>query len=348
MDPIRTAIEYGIRAPNPHDTQAWRCQVISPTEMLFSVDPSRLLPVTDPPARQIHIGCGCFIEILSAGMTQHGYRTEVEYLPQGPYPLEEIGRKPVARIVLRSDRNMQPDPLADQIPTRQTNRRTYTGAMLTEQEIVQVRGQLPDGPAELMAFHQPDTVQPLLDIFYRAMEIEATTPRTSEETRIWFRYSEGQRQTKRDGLSAPQLGIDGLQRVLLERYLRDGDPKRWFSDRSVKGLMKSVHKGVHSARGVLLLKTATNEQIDWLKTGRAYARVQLTLTQLGLVCQPLSQVLQEFPEMKDLQKRFNELVGVDEPAKVQMAVRVGRADRSYVAPRRDPDSLLERDNEEKW
>ena len=95
------------------------------------------------------------------------------------------------------------------------------------------------------------------------------------------------------------------------------------------------------ARGVLLLKTATNEQLDWLKTGRAYARVQLALTRLGLVCQPLSQVLQEFPEMTDLQKRFNVLVGVDEPAKIQMAVRVGRAERSYVAPRRDPDSLLE-------
>jgi hypothetical protein len=73
------------------------------------------------------------IEILSVGMTQHGYRTEVEYLPQGPYPLEEVGRKPAARIVLRSDKEMRADPLTDQIPMRQTNRRAYAGAMLTEQ-----------------------------------------------------------------------------------------------------------------------------------------------------------------------------------------------------------------------
>jgi hypothetical protein len=64
------------------------------------------------------------------------------------------------------------------------------------------------------------------------------------------------------------------------------------------------------------------------------------LTQLGLTSQPLSQVLQEYPEIAELQTEFNPLLGVREPEKIQMAVRVGRADRAYVAPRRDPDEFL--------
>ena len=90
----------------------------------------------------------------------------------------------------------------------------------------------------------------------------------------------------------------------------------------------------------MLLKTATNQQVDWLDTGRAYARIHLGLTQLGLTCHPYNQVLQEFPEMTALQREFDELVAVREPQKIQMAVRVGRARQAYVAPRRDPGDFI--------
>jgi len=98
--PILQAIAYGIHAPNPHNTQAWKFQLVSDTQALLYIDERRLLPVTDPPARQIHIGAGCCIETLAIGMSGHGYQTDVEYLPQGAHGRDAIGRKPVARITL--------------------------------------------------------------------------------------------------------------------------------------------------------------------------------------------------------------------------------------------------------
>jgi hypothetical protein len=172
------------------------------------------------------------------------------------------------------------------------------------------------------------------------MEIEAKTPRLYEETRIWFRFNERQRQAHRDGLSIPQTGIDGLRRRVLEWALRNGNPKQWFSPRSINLSLKSFRRGVDSARGLVLLKTWTNHQSDWLRVGRAFARVHLALTRLGMTCQPNSQVLQEYPEMTKLQAEFNELLAVRAPEKVQMAVRVGRAERAYVALRRDPQDFL--------
>jgi hypothetical protein len=85
--------------------------------------------------------------------------------------------------------------------------------------------------------------------------------------------------------------------------------------------------------GNALMKTRANNQSTWL-AGRAFARVHLSLTQLGLTCHPYSQVLQEYPEMAALQTEFNRLLGVRTPEKIQMAVRIGRAERVYTAPRR--------------
>ena len=80
--------------------------------------------------------------------------------------------------------------------------------------------------------------------------------------------------------------------------------------------------------------------MDWLKVGRDYARLALAVASLGLTSHPLSQVLQEYPENAEIQAEFNEVLGIREPAKIQMAVRVGRAERAYVARRRDPQDFL--------
>src|SRR5690606_9865902 len=79
--PIVQAIAYGVRAPNPHNTQAWRFELASDTEALFYLDERRLLPAADPAARQIHIGAGCAIETLAIGMSGQGYAADVELLP---------------------------------------------------------------------------------------------------------------------------------------------------------------------------------------------------------------------------------------------------------------------------
>jgi hypothetical protein len=338
--PIMRAIAWGVQAPNPHNTQAWKFRVVSDTGALLYIDEKRLLPVTDPPARQIHIGAGCCIETLAVGMSTEGYKTDVELLPDGPHGFEEIGRKPVARIELRPGAATRPDELADAIGRRQSNRKPYTGPLLTAAEADEIRSRVASSTIEILTFNEPNAMRPLLDVFYRALEIEVTTRRLYEETRIWFRFNERQRRTRRDGLSMPQVGVDGLKRRLIEWTLRDGDPKRWFGRRTINSTLKTLRRGIHSARGIVLVKTATNRQVDWLDAGRAFVRVHLGLTNLGLTCHHYNQVLQEYPEMTALQREFDELLGVQDPEKIQIAVRVGRAKPAYVAPRRDPGDFL--------
>jgi|RhiMetdeSRZDD1v2_1073273.scaffolds.fasta_scaffold1010297_2 hypothetical protein len=118
--PIERAIAYGCNAPNPHNTQAWKLHSVSDVETVLYVDESRLLPATDPPARQIHIGCSCCIETLAVGASTMGYGTTVEEFPEGLYSLDGVGRKPVARMTLTTQPNSGPNALASSIYTRRT------------------------------------------------------------------------------------------------------------------------------------------------------------------------------------------------------------------------------------
>ncbi len=178
-------------------------------------------------------------------MSTLGHQTDVEYLPEGPYDLQDIGRKPVARIALRPNPAAQRDALADYVFQRQTNRRPYSGPLLSDDdEAERVRAQLPPDTAELLVRNRPQDMRPLLDVFYRAMEIEVTTPRTWEETRIWFRYDERRRRARRDRLSAAQAGLDGIRRRLMEAYLRNGDPTHAGSARA-----PAAHSSRASVRG---------------------------------------------------------------------------------------------------
>ncbi len=340
VGPIDRAIAYGCNAPNPHNTQAWKLRRVSDVQTVLYVDETRLLPATDPPARQIHIGCGCFIETLAAGASTMGYGTTVEHFPEGLYSLDEVGRKPVALITLTQQPNTGQDDLASYIYMRQTNRRPFEETPLSDEEFAELARSVADERVQLVSINDRGRMKPLLAIFESAMVIECEARHLFEETRIWFRFSEQERAQKRDGLSLPQTGITGLRVPVLEWYLKHGDPKRWHNKRSVDAFLKVFRRGLASAQGLLLLKTATNTQPDWVRAGRAYARIGLAASKLGLFMQPYSQVLQEYPEMVQLQREFNRLLGVSGEEKVQMAVRVGRGPTPYYTYRRHLDSFI--------
>ncbi len=59
-----------------------------------------------------------------------------------------------------------------------------------------------------------------------------------------------------------------------------------------------------------------------------------TLVSHVAVFHPYSQILQEYPEMKELQGEFNKLAEIRGEEKIQMAVRVGKADPVYYPYRR--------------
>ncbi|MBS2012718.1 MAG: hypothetical protein JST00_07525 [Deltaproteobacteria bacterium] len=335
--PIVQALSFGLHAPSPHNTQAWRFRLLSDREAAFYVDRERLLPRTDPPARQIHIGCGCFAEAFALGASRLGHASRVELFPAGPYASDaDIGHVPVARLSLSQAAPASPDPLADWIEARQTSRLVYGGEPVGEAEIARViadaglrhaRASLV--PARALAEH--------IALFDAAMTRETNTRATNEETRRWFRFDDDALATKRDGFGFAANGVTGIK-GMFARWMVSDTEESWNSPGTIDKALSGFREAIASARGVVLLSTDANERTDQLETGRDVYRLLLSLTKHGYAAHPLTQVTQEYEEMKDLRERLDSLTGVRAPAKVQMILRIGKSEvpwRSYRRRLRD-------------
>lgn len=338
--PIVKAISIGMNAPNPHNSQAWKFKIVSDLEALFYVDESRLLHATDPTARQIHIGCGCFLETMRLGASTLGLLAEYELLPEGEYSLEEAGLKPAASIKVTAAVDIQAFPLSDSIYSRQTNRAIYEGELMSPSEFDSIAELTSTKHAELSFLSEPEVLKEMVDILYEGMVVEANTYVTYDESRIWFRSSQEKIEAKRDGINLRTDGTKGILLAIMEFIVNEENEESWHKSTAINAFLKSYRRKIYSAKGIVLFKTENNTITDWVKTGIDYVRFQLAADQLGFVIHPVSQVLQEYPEMDDLRLRFNELVGVSDPAKVQMGVRIGRGEKLYYSYRREPENLL--------
>lgn len=338
--PVLKAIAYGISAPSPHNTQSWYVDTLSGNVMLLYV--KHILPETDPPSRQIHMGAGCFIELASIGMSAEGYETSVEYFPQGTYQIEKnkLADKPIAKITFIKKSDIQKDVLYDYIYQRGTNRKAYSGKMITTQEFDQMKGLIGKTHSELIFINDEQEMKPYLEIFRQGMEIETKTNLTNEETRKMFRFSEEEREQKKNGISIPQMGYDGFIRKMAEKSLKNGDSITWHSESNFNATMKGINKGVYSSKGIIMFKTATNTMLDWVLSGRDYARYNVAIAKLGIVTHPYNQVIQEYPEIQDLQKEFVALTKTKADEKIQMIVRIGRADATYKSWRKNVEDYL--------
>jgi hypothetical protein len=331
--PILKAIAYGMSAPNPHNTQAWKFKVLDDNSMLFFVDEKRMVPFTDPPARQIHIGTGCFLAYLQIAMQKEGYATAIDYLPEGEYPLEEIGKKPVAKVTLSKTAQFE-DKLFSQLYIRQTNRVAYKGNMITAQEHQQMVADSGKLFYETKLITEEPLFAKLTELLYKAWEVEATTYDTYHESLVWWRVKDDITK-KRDGLNFRASGKKGLELQIVENLFKDYSPESWHSENSVNKFLRDFYSDLKTSKGYLLWITPNNKLIDWVKSGEDYARTQLAASLQGIYFHPLNQVIQEYPSMKVLYDDFNKTMGINDPEKVQMVCRIGRSKPLFYSYRRN-------------
>ena len=338
--PALKAIAYGMSAPNPHNTQAWKFKLVSDQELLFYIDAERLLPATDPFTRQIHIGCGCFLEVMRAGMASNGYAVAIDLLPEGEYSLEETGRKPVARIKLDPSANAGKDELIQFFQQRRTNRLAYFEDKITETDFQSILSATMPQYTAIRLISADKAVAEHLEIHYQGMAVESRTYATYEESRIWFRENDERIAAERDGINLPGGGATGIGKWVAERMLKGLDPGDWHKPSTIGQHLSGYEKKIKSTPALVQFITPTNTPTAWLQAGMDYVRFQLAAAGAGYFLHPLSQVLQEYSEMDTLRNQYEVLSGVSDPEKIQMVVRIGKAKLPFESYRRDVDRVL--------
>lgn len=332
----KRVLSYGILAPNPHNMQPWLVDLRQPEQIDLYCDRTRLLPQTDPFSRQILIGHGAFLELLDLAAGAAGYRTEITYFPKGEFG-DRVDDRPVASIRLIADKNRKPDPLFEQILQRRSAKVPFDMAkpLLPEHEQGLATAYTNTHCKLTIANDQPQVLG-LQGVVQSGMEIEIRTPRTYQESVDLMRIGAREVEQHRNGIDLTGLPI-GLGRLLgMVNREKLADP----TSQAFKWGITMYRDMATATPAFAWITTSDNTRSTQLVVGRAYARLHLKATALGVALHPMSQVLQEYAEMQPLQQGFLKMLNIPEGHTVQMLVRLGYAKQPEPSPRRDLQDLL--------
>ncbi len=332
-------LSYAILAANPHNTQPWIVDLTGPRSLNLYVDQQRLLPETDPPARQIHISQGTFLENLQLAAKQHDYRTDIIYFPKGEYSNATVEDRPVASVTLSPDASITKDSLFDVILKRQSNKSAYTDTPLSADQLVRLRTFQTDPRLQLTISDDTSVKDELSEIMIEAMRIETSSKNRDAETIAMFRFNDEERSRYRDGIGVAESGMSGLRGWIVESFFLSRDDAEKDSTSFGEQAVDLTTEQVRSAAAFGWISTASNTRLDQVVTGHTYERLNLTATELGVAMHPMSQVLQEYSDVFDLQKRFLDYLGIPAGHTVQMLFRLGVADPVEHSPRRSVKDL---------
>lgn len=335
-DPRVRAISYALLAPNPHNMQAWLADLSEPGVVTFVCDPSRLLPQTDPFSRQVVIGCGCFLELLRMAAAEQGYRVEQQLFPQGIWPVDRVGDTALARLTFVKDATVVRDPLFAQILRRRSAKVDYRAGEPASYEHVSALATAAGSAVSFASTRTPADVEVLRAIATAAYRIESHTHRTHMETVERLRIGAGAIAEHRDGLPihGPLIWLGKLAGYITPATL--ADPKS-AAFRQVIDLYSGWIKNTWSFGW---MTTAHNDRAAQIAAGVAYVRANLKASEVGLSIAPVSQALQEFPEMAQEMQHILAATGTPAGHTLQMFFRMGYAEPVPATPRRALNDII--------
>ena len=352
----RWALGYAILAPNSHNRQPWRVDLRAPNAITLHVDRTRMLPMTDPWFRQIVVSQGTFIESLVLALRERGLNVQVQLFPQGEFKPREVDDRPVAlvswtgsaapvaaRVSPASVSLPMPgkDPLFAQMLRRQTAKVDYDiTRAVAPATLDALRSVLADPDVAFGGTVDAARLEPLRTLCWESARTELLTPRTVMESVQLTRVGPAEIAQHRDGIS-----LNGwLPRIASSVGAFDRSAPPLDGSTAYKQMMGRFEGHSRTAMGFVWLSTPTarhtaagSTRSAEVQAGRAYLRLQLKATELGLQIHPMSQAPQEFAEMKPWYDRLHTLL-LGQPASqetVQMFCRIGYCAPQQHTPRRD-------------
>lgn len=311
-DPRMNALSYAILAPNPHNRQPWVVELNGDDMLVIHRDKTRNLPETDPFDRQLTIGMGCFLELLRMAAAEDGYALETNLFPNG-------NDGPVAQIQFK--KGGVSDPLFAHVFDRHTNRNGYEDRAVSDSAQTALSG------FATVKADQAD-VAALRVLTWDAMEVEMTTQRVMMESVDLMRLGKAEIEANPDGIS---LGGPLLESLMLVGMLSREDQADQTST-GFKQALDMIQKAMNATNAYVVIKSKGNTRVDQINAGRDWIRLHLAATGQGLAMQPVSQALQEYPEMEAHYTQVHEMLA-DPGETVQMLGRLGYGPEINASPR---------------
>jgi hypothetical protein len=327
-DPRRFVVEHAVLAPNPHNRQPWIIELTGAETMTLWCDLDRRLPETDPFDRQITIGLACFVETASLAAAALGYRLDVSPFPEGE-PQPRLDRRPIAHLKLVRDGAVTTDPLFAQVKARRSTKKPFDLARPVPDAALSALAALSDPQAQVATVTDSRLVGRIRDLTWEAWGIEARTRRTHMESVDLMRIGRREIEANPDGIALGGPFLEGLSLIgqLSRSQLADTSSAAFKQGEDMYRAMLTT------APAYLTVIVPTESRAGQFAAGRAYLRANLTATALGLALHPVSQALQEFPEMAATKARLDTMLGTGAPKRLHMLARLGYGPAVPQTPR---------------
>jgi hypothetical protein len=226
------------------------------------------------------------------------------------------------------DATVQPDPLFAHVLDRRSNKEPFDTTRAVAPDVLTPLAAAVQAGSVFGGSVATEDVADMQAITRAALQIEIDTPHTYKESVDLFRIGRNEVDANPDGIDFggplfETLGAFGL-------FTREAALDR--NGQTFQAGLDAVMANVDTAMGHVWLTTAGNSRADQLSVGADWLRVNLAATGLGLGFQPLSQGLQEYPEMAaiyaDLHAKLAPAGGT-----VQMLSRIGYGSTVNPSPR---------------
>jgi nitroreductase len=310
---VRELVAAATMAPSRHNSQPWRFRFdpASQTIALYA-DPERMLRVSDPAGRGLHIACGAALFNLRLAAAVAGRHPVVRLTPDVGQPLLLAA----VRLAGPCQPQEQEIELHAAIPARHTNRSPFSGRPVPPGVVAELAEA---AQIEGAVLHFPDRQEAsrLLRLAQDAERDLLANPAYRAELARWAggaRASEG----VPDEVAGPRDPSHATP-------VRDFTPERprpagyaWFEEEPQ----------------LAVLSTLCDGGADWLRAGQAMQRAWLTATLRGVAVAPLTQPL----ETADAWQVRDPRSGIEYP---QMILRLGYGLPVPHAPRRPVADVLD-------
>ncbi len=343
-DPRVRLIAHGLLAANGHNMQPWKIRLDQDDPMAFYLyaDNERLTKEVDPLSRQMMITQGTFLEYVKIAGDELGYEAEVTLFPGGSYDEHKLPQsmkdKPAAKVILTK---AEPDSnsLYDYMFLPDTNRAAYQSAELTAGQISKLEVVNTDSNMSLKIYQDQEDLDKLNELAMRGANIEAGVTRVMRESDIIFRANEDQKNKYRYGFSVEGQGTSGIMLHLMQGLVTLF-PSLNKGKAASNTFLQATQTSIDHTPAYAMIITKDNSRLDQVQSGMLYSRLILEAHRLGIVMQPLSQVLEEYPEMKEAYDEIHSTYASD-GSTIQMLVRLGIATKDVpLSMRRDVTDLI--------
>ena len=312
-DPRMNALSYALLAPNPHNRQPWLAQLSGKDMVILFRDKAKDLPVTDPFARQLTIGMGCFIELMEMAAAEQGYGVDTMLYPKG-----EEG--PVAVCTFKQNAG-RADPLFAHV----LNRRSHKDAF-KDRAVSQANAKILSKYAKIVT--KGNERSQLRDIVTKAWGIEVSKPDAWKESIDLLRIGKSEINANPDGIDVGGPLFDTL--TLLGLMTREAVLD--INHPGSREVIDATMEVMQSAPSFAIMTSETNTRMDQIITGRAWLRLNLETAVAGMALRPISQALQEYSEMSEVYRDVHQLYAPD-GGTVQMLGVLGYGETISRTPR---------------